>query len=59
VEALDEGVVQHEHDTGEPPGPFLVPEENLTDIANVFNFGMANAEFPANNVNARKPAAPS
>ena len=57
MKPLDEGVVQHKHDPGEPPSPFLVPEEDLTDIADVFDFGVANAEFPANNVNARELAA--
>ena len=47
VEALDEGVVEHEHDTCEPPGPALVPKEDLANVAHVLYFWVANAEFPA------------
>lgn len=43
---LNEGVVQYEHDGGEPPRPFLVPEEHLANIAYITNLGMSQAELP-------------
>ena len=46
MEALDKGIVQNEHDGGEPPSPSFVPEEHLTHIAHIFDFGMSEAEFP-------------
>ena len=46
VEAHNEGVVQEEHDCGEVPCPFLAPEEHLTDVTDVFDFGMSHAELP-------------
>ena len=46
VEALDEGVVQHEHDGGEVPGPAPVPEDELTDITNVTDLWVSHGEFP-------------
>lgn len=39
-------IVQEEHNCGEPPRPFLVPEYHLTNVANVTNLGMTEAEFP-------------
>jgi hypothetical protein len=47
MEALDKGVVQEEHDGSKPPRPFLAPEDDLSDIADVLDFGMAETEFPA------------
>lgn len=47
VEALDEGVVQDEHDGREVPGPFRVPEQHLADVADVFELWMAKSEFPS------------
>lgn len=40
------GVVEQEHDGREPPCPFLVPENHLTDITDITDLGMAQAELP-------------
>lgn len=54
METLNEGVVQEEHDTGEPPRPALVPEEHLTDVTDVLDFGVAETEFPGYDVSPRR-----
>lgn len=46
MQSLDEGVVQDEHEGSSPPCPSLTPEEHLTNVANILNFGMTQAEFP-------------
>jgi hypothetical protein len=47
MEALNEGVVQQEHDRCEPPRPLLAPEDDLANVANVFDFWMAHTKLPA------------
>lgn len=42
----DEGVVQNEHDGGEPKSPALVPEDHLAEIADIANLRVAQTEFP-------------
>jgi hypothetical protein len=42
----DEGVVQNEHDGREPKGPSVVPEDHLTQIANISNLWVAHTELP-------------
>jgi len=46
VEALNEGVVQDEHDTSDPPRWPPVPEEHLANIAYIFDLGVAETELP-------------
>ena len=46
METLDEGIVQNKHDGSEPPGPVGAPEEDLADVTDIFDFGMAQAELP-------------
>lgn len=46
MEALDERVVEQEHDGCEPPSPAFVPEEDLSDVADILDFGVAHAELP-------------
>jgi hypothetical protein len=43
----NEGVVQDEHDSREPKGPALAPEDHLAEIADIANLRMAQTEFPA------------
>jgi hypothetical protein len=38
--------VQKEHDCGEVKGPLLVPEDHLTQVANVANLRVAETELP-------------
>jgi hypothetical protein len=38
--------VQDEHNRSEVERPLLVPEDHLTEIANITDLGMAHAEFP-------------
>jgi hypothetical protein len=39
-------IVKYEHGRGEPPSPFLIPEEHLTNITNISNFRVAKTELP-------------
>lgn len=48
MKALNEGVVEQEHDCCEPPRPFLPPEDDLTDVANVLDLGMSHTKLPYN-----------
>lgn len=43
---LNEGVVQNEHDTSNPPDCSGIPVKHLTNIGNITNLGMAKTEFP-------------
>lgn len=47
VSYLNESVVEHKHNSCEPPRPLLVPEEQLSNVAYVSNFRVAEAELPA------------
>jgi len=38
---LNKCVVEDKHNGGEPPCPFLVPEEHLSNVANISDFGMS------------------
>lgn len=40
-------IVQEEHDCSEPPGPPLVPEDHLANIAYVANLGVTHAKLPS------------
>ena len=44
---LDECVVEQEENGGKIPGPLLIPEKHLTNIAHVSYLGMAKAKLPA------------
>lgn len=48
MESLDERVVEEEHDGCEPPSPFLSPEDDLPNIANILDLGVAHTELPDN-----------
>lgn len=48
MQALDESIVQQEHDGCEIPGNFRVPEEHLPNVADVLSFRMAQTELPDN-----------
>jgi len=43
---LDEGVVENEHHSGKVPCPLLVPEQHLSDVADIFDFRVAETKFP-------------
>lgn len=43
---LNEGVVQEEHHSGEPPRPFVVEEQHLPNVAYILDLRMAKAELP-------------
>ena len=46
VERLDKGIVEQEHDCCEVPGDSGVPEEHLSNIANISHLGMTQAKLP-------------
>jgi hypothetical protein len=46
MQSLDKRVVQNEHEGSSPPCPSLTPEEHLTNIADVLDFRVAQAELP-------------
>ena len=46
VEALNESVVKHEHESGEPPRDAAVEEEHLSNVANITDLGVTEAELP-------------
>ena len=58
MKTLNEGVVEGEHDGCEPPGPLLIPEEHLTDIADVLDFGVTKTEFPGRSVSTSNQIIP-
>jgi len=46
VEALNECVVEHKHKGSEPPSDAAVEEEHLSNIANITDLGVTEAELP-------------
>ena len=46
VKSLNKSVVEQEHDSREIPSDLGVPEEHLSDITNVSDFGVTKTEFP-------------
>lgn len=48
METLNEGVVQEEHDGGEPPCPLRVPKKHLTNVTDVLCLRMTQAKLPVN-----------
>jgi hypothetical protein len=46
METLNESVVQEEHDGSQVPCCFGIPEEHLTNVANIAGFWMPEAELP-------------
>jgi hypothetical protein len=46
VEALDESVVQNEHDGRKIPSPLGVPEQHLSNITSVLDFRVSKTELP-------------
>jgi hypothetical protein len=54
MKALDESVIQDEHDSRGIPSPFLVPEQHLPDVTGVLDLGMAKAELPKQNERSRR-----
>ena len=45
---LNESVVEKEHDGSKVPGPFLAPEQHLTDITYILDFWVSHTELPVN-----------
>ena len=46
MEALNESVVQNEHDRCGIPSNLGVPEEHLANVADITNLGVSKAELP-------------
>lgn len=46
MQALDESVVQDEHEGSGPPCPSLTPEQHLSNVADILYFRVTQAELP-------------